>query len=359
MKIDGFDIDEMLKEVNDCLRDEELSPSLKSLIQVLLMVVKLLTNRVGLNSQNSSKSPSSDPNREKRKKGGGSRNQGGQKGHVGTTLKQIDEPDEVEVIKIDRSTLPSGSYQEVGYEKRQVFDIDIQTLITEYQAQILADEAGNRFVARFPEGVSKAVQYGSNLKAHVVYLSQYQLLPYKRIQEYFAEQLGIPISTGSIFNFNREAYGLLERFEAISKQQLSLSDLMHADETGVNIDAKRHWLHCHSNGQWTYFAAHEKRGSEAMDVMGILPRFNGTLVHDHWKPYYRYTDCLHALCNAHHLRELQRAYEQDGQQWAEEMKTFLEQLSVVVQQSGGFLKREAAEGYRKRYWKIINEAQIQ
>jgi len=359
VKIDGIDVDEMLKEVSDSLSQEEISPSLKSLIQVLLMVVKLLTNRVGLNSRNSSKPPSSDPNREKRNNGGNNRAPGGQKGHNGTTLRQVNEPDEVEVLMVDRATLPAGDYQESGYEKRQVFDIDIQTLVTEYQAQVLVDKNGHRFVAKFPEGVSKAVQYGNNLKAHVVYLSQYQLLPYKRIQDYFAEQLSIPISTGSIFNFNREAYGLLERFEAISKKQLSSSDLMHADETGVNIDGKRHWLHCHSNKQWTYFATHEKRGSEAMNAMGILPQYTGVVVHDHWKPYYRYTHCLHALCNAHHLRELQRAYEQDGQQWAQEMKTFLEQLNRVVQQSGDSLKREEAEGYRKRYQTILNVAQVE
>ena len=55
-----------------------------------------------------------------------------------------------------------------------------------------------------------------------------------------------------------------------------------------------------------------------MNEKGVLPRFKGILCHDHWKPYYQYTDCEHALCNAHHLRELEleRAHEQDNQQWA-------------------------------------------
>ena len=166
------------------------------------------------------------------------------------------------------------------------------------------------------EGVTKAVQYGNKLKAHAVYMSQYQLIPYKRIEEYFSEQLQIPLSSGSLYNFNNEAFEGLANYEEIAKDKLALSDLMNVDETGINIDGKRRWLHVASNDSWTYFFPHAKRGKEAMDAMSILPRFTGVLCHDHWKPYYRYEDCLHALCNSHHLRELTRAWEQDKQQWA-------------------------------------------
>jgi transposase len=84
-------------------------------------------------------------------------------------------------------------------------------------------------VASFPQGVSKAAQYGTGIKAHSVYMSQFQLIPYNRIQDYFADQLGIPISEGSIFNFNQEAYQLLADFENRPKpswQQLRLSTPM-------------------------------------------------------------------------------------------------------------------------------------
>ena len=124
----------------------------------------------------------------------GERNAGGQKGRVGVTLQKIDNPDEIKVIKVDRSKLPRGEYKEVGYESRQVFDIDISRVVTEYRAQILEDSLGKQFVAPFPEGVEKAVQYGANVKAHSVYMSQFQLIPYNRIQDYFQEQLQIPVS---------------------------------------------------------------------------------------------------------------------------------------------------------------------
>jgi transposase len=282
--LNGIDIDGTLKELEVNLAlEKDLSPTLKSLISLLVLVVKLLTNRVGLNSQNSSKPPASDPNRPKtsRKKSGNK--PGGQPGHVGTTLKQIDEPDEIEVLEIDRRKLPRGRYKEVGFERRQVFDIYVARNVIEYQAQILEDEAGARFVAQFPEGVDKAVQYGNSLKAHAVYMSQYQLLPYNRVQEYFTEQLQIPISQGSIFNFNQEAFERLTEFSAISKEKLIRSSRLHADETGINIDGKRHWLHCASNDLWTDFFPHQKRGCEAMDERGILLQFRGVLCHDHRK----------------------------------------------------------------------------
>ncbi len=177
--------------------------------------------------------------------------------------------------------MPKGRYQPAGFEKRQVFDIDISRIVTEYQAEVLEDSNGNQFVATFPEGVTKAVQYGNKLKAHAVYMSQYQLIPYKRIEEYFSEQLHIPLSSGSLYNFNQEAFEGLANYEDIAKDKLALSDLVHADETGINIDGKRRWLHVASNDSWTYFFPHAKRGKEAMDAMGILPRFTGVLCHDH------------------------------------------------------------------------------
>tara|TARA_R110001592_G_C13103460_1_gene744366 strand:- start:36 stop:1451 length:1416 start_codon:yes stop_codon:yes gene_type:complete len=360
VKLEGIDIDGTLKEIEANLAlEKDLSPTLKSLIGILILVVKLLTNRVGLNSQNSSKPPASDPNRLKtsRKKSGNK--PGGQSGHPGTTLKQIDEPDEIEVIEIDRRKLPRGRYKEVGFEKRQVFDIYVARNVIEYQAQILEDEKGARFVASFPEEVAKAVQYGKSLKAHAVYMSQYQLLPYKRVQEYFTEQLQIPISQGSIFNFNQEAFKRLTEFSAITKDKLSLASRVHADETGINIDGKRHWLHCASNDLWTDFFPHQKRGCEAMDERGILPRFKGVLCHDHWKPYYRYVDCLHSLCNAHHLRELTRANEQDKQEWASKMIVLLEELNNAVHDAGGRLDQTDSEYYRMHYRELLATAEVE
>ena len=119
----------------------------------------------------------------------------------------------------------------------------------------------------------RPVQYGSELKAHVVYLSQFQLLPYNRVSDYFAEEVNLPLSMGSVYNFNVEAYKALEEFTAIAKQKLIKSKVLNVDETGINVNGKNAWLHLVANEKWTYFYPHSKRGSMAMNDMEILPYF--------------------------------------------------------------------------------------
>jgi transposase len=357
MTLDNIDVDAVINDAKRLIEQEpDLSPALQSALSVLLLLVSVLLNRTTLNSRNSSKPPSSDPNRIKPTRVKSNKPSGGQLGHVGKTLTMIANPDAVEVIKLDRRALPKGDYTERGFEVRQVFDIDIARAVTEYQAQVLENAQGKRFVAPFPEGVKQAVQYGRQLKAHAVYLSQHQLLPYKRIQQYFEDQLQIPLSEGSIYNFNVAAFKQLVGFEQHSKKKLAQAAVAHADETGVNINGKRHWLHCTSNEAWTHYYPHAKRGTLAMDDIGILPRFQGILCHDHWKPYYRY-DFSHALCNAHHLRELTRAWEQDQQAWAQEMSQLLKKINKVVDEAGGVLSADRVKHYRQRYRKVLSIAQ--
>ena len=357
LKIENIDIQAAIEKAQALVReDKQLSAATKSIVEILILVITLLANRLNLNSTNSSKPPSSDPNRKKEPKRKTGKKPGGQNGHIGTTLKKIDDPDIVEEIKIDRSKLPAGKYQHMGFESRQVFDIDISRLVTEYRAQILEDDNGNRFIAPFPEGVTKAVQYGTGLKAHAVYMSQFQLIPYNRVQDHFSDQLHIPVSEGSLFNFNKEAFELLTEFEDRVKEKLTASALAHVDETGINIGGKGHWLHCVSNDNWMLYYPHEKRGTEAMNAMGILPGFKGILCHDHWKPYYKY-DCTHALCNAHHLRELTRAFEQDDQKWAQKLRNLLETINCKVTDAGGALDAQESQKYRLKYRAILKEGE--
>jgi transposase len=338
------------------LLDEEkgLSPAFRAAMSVMFMAVSILLGRVNLNSRNSSKPPSSDPNRKRKSRGKGLK-RGGQQDHVGATLKQVEDADEVKEILVDRSAFPDKSFTHAGFERRQVVDIDIRRIVTEYRAEVLKDESGKRYVAPFPDGVTRPIQYGNGIKAHAVYLSYFQMLPYKRIEDYFRDQLQIPISSGTICNFNQDAAKRLVPFGTWLTGELYQSSVLHADETGINVDGKRHWLHCNSNRLLTYYYPHAKRGKDAMDEMGVLPHFSGVLCHDHWKPYYRY-DCTHALCNAHHLRELERAWEQDEQQWAKQMQTLLCEMNAAVHDAGGCLAAEAGSSFRQRYRALLLEA---
>lgn len=357
MTINNINAEEIVEQVKSRIAGEkDLSPALRTSLDLLLLLVTLLLNRLGVNSSNSSKPPSTDPNRTRKPKSQSSRKPGGQQGHNGTTLQPVDDPDEIKTLQIDRRSLPQGQYREIGYESRQVIDLDITRVVTEWRAQILENSQSKRYVAPFPEGVIRPVQYGIGVKVNSVYMSQYQLIPYNRIEDHFLDQMQIPVSSGSIYNFNLDAYGSLQYFDEWVRKQLMSSTLLHVDETGININGKRYWLHNTSNARFSFFYPHSKRGSEALDEIGILPAFQGVLCHDHWKPYFRY-GAFHSLCNAHHLRELERACEQDRQQWAQKMMVLLKEINKANDEAGGWLDIVASEHYRRCYRDLIEEAE--
>lgn len=360
--IGKINVTDALKNVEVLLRqDKSISANVRAMMELLVVVIHLLLGKLGLHSANSSIPPSKDPHRKrgsKRKAKGNKRKPGGQHGHEGSSLQWQENPDHIETIEVDRRTLPSGQYRRVDFESRQVIDIEISKVVTEYRAEILQDAQGNQFVAEFPSGVTRPVQYGNRLKAQAVYMSQQQLVPYERVRDYFADQCAIPISAGSLFNFNKEAFGLLETFESIVTRQLIIQLLLHADETGINVNGTCLWLHCVSNDRWTLFFPHPNRGGEAMKAMGVLPHFGGTLCHDHWKPYFQF-NCLHSLCNAHHLRELERAWEQDAQRWAKKMQDLLLEINEATQKADGCLSEQAAQEFRKRYRQVLTRGEVE
>lgn len=358
MTATSLDINQTIAEVESLLEaDENMSPTLTASIKMLIVVVKLLTDKVTLNSRNSSKPPASDPNREKKPRPKGNNSAGGQIGRKGTTLAPVDEPDEIKELKIDRRTLPRGDYRDDGYESRQVFDIRICRHVTEYRAQVLINSSGKKFVAEFPGKLNRPAQYGPSVKANAVYMSMYQLIPYERVKTHFAEMFDLPLSAGSLFNFNLDAFNRLAPFIDLAKLQLSQHEkVVHADETSINVDGKRFWLHGASNEHWTLIAAHAKRGKEAMDDIGVLPNFSGYLIHDHWKPYYKYDGCQHGLCNAHHKRELIRAHEQDGQAWAKKMEDLLDQINIATKDAGGLLPIAESKKWRQKYRRLLRKA---
>lgn len=358
MEINSSEIRASIDKVRGFLQeDETIPPTMRATLETLLLVLALLIDRLGLNSRNSSKPPSFDPNRKKTPSGNGGQNKkpGGQNDHTGSNLKPVPVPDIIIPLPVDSKALPPGQYREEGFEARQVFNLDISVIVTEYQAQILVDQNGKRWIAPFPPDVTAPVQYGPGVKANAVYASQYQLIPYNRVEEQFKDQFQLPLSAGTVFNFNQDAYNRLEPFEQWVKDKLLQSPLLQVDETGVNINGKQHWLHNASNKLLTLFQIHAKRGGEAMDAIGVLPAFKGILCHDHWKPYFNYGG-NHALCNAHHLRELEWAAEQDKQQWAKELQSLLKEMCHTKNLPDGFSDQKTEQRYRDSYRAILDKA---
>lgn len=337
--------------------------------QMAQMAIRIqsLEDQLAQNSQNSSKPPSSDGLKKKpapkslREKG--KRKSGGQKGHKGETLKMVSEPDYIEVHQVTTCSECQADLSHVEateIERRQVFDIPpIEIEVTEHRAEIKSCSCcGTRVKAEFPEGVSSSVQYGNRLKAQAVYLNSYQLLPLARICELFSDFYGHSPSESLILNSNHALVEAIEPALGAIQAQIKEADIVHCDESGMRVEGKLNWLHVLATGQLTYYGVHRKRGQEAMRDMGLLNELQGRAIHDGWASYFKFDNCRHALCNAHHLRELRFIFEQYQQTWASDMFRLLLDIKKEVETRLPEQMRLAPERlryYRQQYDKILRQ----
>jgi len=174
----------------------------------------------------------------------------------------------------------------------------------------------------FPKEITAETQYGNTLKSLCVYLQNYHMLPYARCKEFINDLTGHCISTGSLSNFQKQCVANLQDYQSQIKQQLLQSPVLHADETGVRLNGKNSWMHVISNKTISFFAHHLNRGRQAMDEIGLLERYKGTLIHDRFSSYFAY-GCGHSLCNAHILRDLIYVEETFNANWAKQVRKLL------------------------------------
>ena len=294
---------------------------------VLELEAKLSKYENPKNSGNSSVVPSQDPYRKtKSMRGLSNKPQGGQKGHQGSKLEMVSVPDTTIIHTISQcdccgNSLPKTSQ---AYDTRQVFDLPpIKIQVTEHRAiKKTCAVCGTKNTAKFPEGVTQKAQYGNELKSLCVHLQNYQMLPYARCKEFIAHLTGHNLSTGSLSNFQEVCVTRLEGYGQEIKKQLLQSRILHADETGIRLNGKISWMHVISNKNISYFAHHLNRGRQAMDDIGLLALYKGTLIHDRFSSYFGY-GCEHSLCNAHILRDLIYVEEAFNATWAKQIKALL------------------------------------
>jgi transposase len=201
------------------------------------------------------------------------------------------------------------------------------------------------------------VQYGDRVRALVAYFSHQHFIPVDRVCMIFEDIFGTPISPGTCANVDSQLFVNLEVFEAGLKAYLLAARVLHFDETGMRCEKKLHWVHVASSQMATLYIMHAKRGQEAMRAADILPRFQGTAVHDHWFPYFAYNQIKHGLCNAHHLRELTFIYEQKKEDWAKRMRDLLVQANLEVEKHAehGKLPPEIVMQIEQNYSQILEE----
>lgn len=336
--------------------------------------IEELRGRLGKDSHNSSKPPSSDgpgvpaaakrvPKSLRRVSG---RRPGGQPGHPGHHLALVEQPDVV-VVHQPAACVGCGQGLETApvlrTERRQVVDLPVvRVQVVEHQAETRGcSGCGRETQAPFPAGVEAAIQYGSGVAQVAVYLHQEQLLPVERTGRVLGEVFGCPISNGTLERMVARCADAVAGIVTAIKQAVIAAPIVHIDETGLSLGGTPVWLHVASTDRLTYYATHPKRGQEALDALGVVPAVRGRVVHDGLSSYWHYEQCAHALCNAHHLRELIFVEEHLKQSWATEMITLLLEIKEAADRARAdgatALPPEAQQGWVARYERLVAEGQ--
>jgi transposase len=318
------------------------------------------------NSQNSSLPPSRDPCKRTnslREKSG--RKPGGQVGHRGATKEIVEEPDHL-VIHVPESCYLCGtSLDEAevkGSERRQLHDLPPQRIeVTEHLAQTkVCVRCGMKNKARFPAGINAPVQYGGGVRSVVAYLMGYQLLPFERCAEAMNDLFNCQVSAGTLASIFKE--GARETVEPLLliKEGISQSQVIGVDETNLRVQQKQQWVHVSSTDHLTLLCHDKRRGSAAIENIGILSSYKGVCVHDGFSAYDQYRQCQHSLCNAHILRELNYVIETSKPAWATEMKQLLLEIkaavSVASESGKARLVLRQEKEFLSRYDRIVAEA---
>jgi len=320
-----------------------------------------LERHLGLNSSNSGKPPSSDglkkPPRVSSLREPSGMKTGGQTGHPGKTLRQTAIPDAI-VDHFPATCVGCGAAlseaMATDHTARQVFDLPEPKplLVTEHRGYTCrCASCGTQTRAACPEGVTAPAQYGRRIAAFVLYLLHYQLLPEKRLAVLLTDLFGVHLTTATIARLSQDFAARCQVFAGAVRDQVAKAPVKHMDETGFRIGGKTQWLHIASTILLTFYRTSPKRGSLMENVTGVV-------VHDHWKPYYTLKWVLHALCNAHHLRELKALVEIEKEAWARKMQRRLCQAchaTNLTREAGISMKPGLIALIERRYDAIVAE----
>lgn len=334
------DVHTRVVEVNR--RQGEIIKGQAATIDALEQRVDALERRLALNSNNSSKPPSSDgpskprTKRTKSQRGKSGRKPGGQPGHKGTTLSQVDTPDEV----VDHHPQTCMDCQHdlsqclsQGFAARQVFDLPLPPplSVTEHRAhKCRCPGCGKLARGPFPASVAGPVQYGDHIAAMAAYLQTHHCIPDDRLSQVFSDLCNIRVTAGTLSRLIAKMAGKMEPFSEVVLEVLCGAQVAvkHLDETGLRVEGQTRWQHVICSSAMSHFRMGTGRGDLLSSVSGIA-------VHDNWAPYGKMQGVTHGLCNAHHLRELQALIDIEKEDWASAMKSILLEAKKAAESARG------------------------
>ncbi|MDP6535568.1 MAG: IS66 family transposase [Gammaproteobacteria bacterium] len=264
----------------------------------------------------------------------------------------------IEVVTVDACQSCGADLSDTPSQPRQrrtLIDIIFEKVVHHVEVEVKhCDHCNRQSKGSFPVNMPGPLQYGDGIKAYVLNLLIAQMISLDRVQKSLKTLIGVVISPATILKSVSRLAAALERWETSAMAELLSLPTLHADETSLRVDRKNHWIHVYSGGDITIKCLHQKRGCEAIEDIGIIPRYGGVVVHDCWASYLSYDHCDHALCGSHLLRELQFIVDSNQYAWAANMKRALQQTCAKVSaRKRKKLTEREYQALQKRYRNIL------
>ena len=341
----------------------KVPPELDTLLQALmplltLLLTVLLEKTTRKTSRNSSLPPSqmeaADETARRTKSG---RKANPAEDRSGSTLQRVTTEETLTVAACDSCGADLSDVAPTERERRVLYDIVFQVVEQRVTAEVKqCPDCQARCKPAFPASMPGPRQYGSGLQAFIINLLVAQMLSLRRVVELVRAISGLRLSEATCLGYIRRLQQALQAWEEAASAHLLAAPALHADETGLRVDRKNHWLHILTDGSLTLKFLHPKRGKAAIEAIGLIPSYGGTLVHDCWASYLSYAHCRHQLCGAHLIRELTFIVESNNYRWARLMKALLQEACQRVNASHGkALSAAACKALRKRYRTILTQ----
>jgi transposase len=359
------EIDRIKAEFDQLSADKKLNGETKMLFQSMFMLVNLLISiflekTTKKNSKNSSKPSSQTEKDDSALINNGTNTKG--KPESNATASNTRTVETVTIAKITQCDVCGQDLNKTTcqhHERRTKIDIIFEKVVEHVDAEVkICKNCDSTVKGTFPADMTSPLQYGNGLKAYVINLLVCQMISLNRVQKLVKSIIGEILSESSLLKFVLRLHQSLEQWESVAIKQLLISPAMNVDETSLRVDKKNQWIHVYSAGDITLKLLHQKRGTEAINEINIIPLYSGVIIHDCWSSYLTYNDCSHGLCGSHLVRELTCAIESNGYSWASNMKALLlETCKKVSKSKRKKLSKGEYANLQKRYRNILTRGE--
>ncbi len=345
-------------------KEGQVTPEVGALFQAMTMLFELLIavfmeKKTKKNNRNSS-IPSSQTDKDETSAQSGTNGKGKKEnGVLSQNTRTVETTQVAEVADCQFCGEPLGDAPATEHERRTKIDIIFEKVVSHVDAEIkVCPQCKMKNKGQFPQDMSGPLQYGPGIKGYVVNLLIAQMIALKRVQTMVRTLIGQALSEASILKYVVQLHFALESWEQSAIDHLLQMPSMHVDETSLRVDKENHWIHVCSAGDVTLKFLHRKRGLEAIEQIGVIPRYDGVVIHDCWQSYFSYKHCGHGLCGSHLLRELTFIVNSNGYAWASNIKRLLQETCrIVAKRESKQLTEKEYKNLQKRFRNILTRGE--